>query len=37
MVIKLYDKLGVINLMGHGGPGQMKLAPPVKEEIQLAT
>ena len=37
MVSKLYDKLGVINLMGQGGPGQMRLAAHVKEEIRLTT
>lgn len=35
MLRKLYDKLTVINLMGHEGPGQMRLAAHVKEEIGL--
>lgn len=37
MVSKLYDKLGVMNLMGQGEPGQMRLAAHVKKEIQLTT
>jgi hypothetical protein len=35
MLRKLYDQLGAINLMGHGGRGQMRLAAHVKEEIRL--